>query len=38
MTIDKPKGFFAVGVKSGLKSNKLDLAVVRNLGPNFDVA
>lgn len=38
MTIDKPKGFFAVGVNSGLKLNKLDLAVVRNLGPHFNLA
>lgn len=38
MTIDKPKGFFAVGVNAGLKLNKPDLAVVRNLGPNFNLA
>jgi glutamate N-acetyltransferase/amino-acid N-acetyltransferase len=33
-----PKGFSADGINSGLKRDKLDLAVVVNNGPNFDFA
>lgn len=38
MSIDSPSGFWAQGVSSGLKNNALDLALIRNLGPNFDFA
>lgn len=38
MSVSGPIGFRSFGVACGLKSEKLDLALVQNLGPNFDFA
>jgi glutamate N-acetyltransferase/amino-acid N-acetyltransferase len=35
MTVDTPKGFYALGVSCGLKKSGPDLALVRNFGPLF---
>lgn len=36
MSVSGPSGFRAMGVSCGIKPDKLDLALVQNLGPNFD--
>ena len=38
MSVSGPAGFRAMGVSCGIKPGKLDLALVQNLGPNFDFA
>lgn len=38
MSVSGPSGFRAMGVSCGIKPDKLDIALVQNLGPNFDFA
>jgi glutamate N-acetyltransferase/amino-acid N-acetyltransferase len=38
VSVSAPAGFRAMGVSCGIKPGKLDLALVHNLGPNFDFA